>query len=70
MQNEYRFKIRMKWSYKKRRVFYVSGIFAPNVEAAEEKLKNYVENLLVSEDRIMDTYEYDILAVTEIRCVI
>ena len=65
MQYEYRFKIRMKWSYR-HKVFYLRGIFAPNRKAAEMKLKDYVENFL-SADKIMDTYDYEIVEATEVR---
>ena len=60
MQYEYRFRIKMKWSYR-RKVFHLRGIFAPNREVAEMKLKDYVENYLFA-DKIMDSYDYDILA--------
>lgn len=61
MQNEYQFKIKMKWSYRKK-VFKIRGIFAPNREVAEQKLKYHVENTIFPQDRIFDSYEYDILA--------
>ena len=59
MQYEYRFRIKMKWSYR-RKVFHLRGIFAPNREVAEMKLKDYVENYLDG-GKIMDRYDYDIL---------
>lgn len=49
----------MKWSYR-RKVFHLRGIFAPNREVAEMKLKDYVENYLDG-GKIMDRYDYDIL---------
>ena len=61
MQYEYRFKIKMKWSYR-RKVFKIRGIFAPNREVAEMKLKYHVENTIFPQDRIFDSYDYDILA--------
>ena len=60
MQYEYRFRIKMKWSYR-RKVFHLRGIFAPNREAAESKLKDYVENCL-ADGKIMDRYDFDILS--------
>ena len=60
MQNEYQFKIKMKWSYRKK-VFKFRGIFAPNRKVAEMKLKDYIENHFL-EDKIMDSYDYDILS--------
>lgn len=65
MQYEYRFRIKMKWSYR-RKVFHLRGIFAPNREVAEMKLKDYVENYLDG-GKIMDRYDYDILYCEEIR---
>lgn len=65
MQYEYRFKIKMKWSYR-RKVFHLCGIFAPNREAAEMKLKDYVENYLDG-GKIMDRYDYDILYYEEVK---
>ena len=61
MQNEYYFKIRMKWSYR-RKIFHIRGIFAPNRKVAEQKLKYHVENTIFPQDRIFDSYDYDILS--------
>ena len=46
----------MKWSYR-RKVFHLRGIFAPNREVAEMKLKDYIENYLdganISDERVV-----------------